>query len=125
MGREGISLLLFGKAMSPFTEPGPTFAHICFFHSLLRNGLAQSNCRYDIPSLSPCLPPSFLLVFPVAIVGQVGEGGREGNELGWRDEEGRGGHRERRRRRGVPPRVKNVWKGERTEHNGGDDRYRG
>ena len=87
MGREGISLLLFGKAMSPFTEPGPTFAHICFFHSLLRNGLAQSNCRYDIPSLSPCLPPSFLLVFPVAIVGQVGEGGRE---MSWGGETERG-----------------------------------
>ena len=80
MGREGISLLLFGKAMSPFTEPGPTFAQFCFFHSLLRNGLAQSNCRYDIPSLS-------LLVFPVAIVGQVGEGGRE---MSWGGETERG-----------------------------------
>ena len=46
----------------------------------LKNGLAQSNCRYDIPSLS-------LLVFPVAIVGQVGEGGRE---MSWGGETERG-----------------------------------
>ena len=38
-------------------------------------------------SLSPYFPPSFLLVFPVAIVGQVGEGGRE---MSWGGETERG-----------------------------------